>query len=100
MGKTEKTFGLDEAMSKLPLKLRKNIRDTEERFNENAAKIADAMGGAQEITLDVDWEATAESATASGYEHRAGEVLHDWIIGGLASNIVSLCKDETAREAL
>jgi len=87
-------------MSKLPLKLRKNIRDTEEKFKENAAKIADAMGGAQEITLDVDWEATAESATASGYEHRAGEVLHDWIIGGLASNIVSLCKDETAREAL
>ena len=38
------------AMSKLPLKLRKDIRDYEPKFAEHASKMSDALGGAVEVT--------------------------------------------------
>jgi len=87
-------------MSKIPLKSRKSIRDTEDKFKQSASRIQKALNLPVEVTLDVDWAMIDEASKEAGYENRCGEVVHDWIIGGLASNLEKFGKDELARNSI
>jgi hypothetical protein len=69
-------------------------------FNDHAAKIKEAVHLSNKVTLDIDWVDFAEKCKKAGYEDRAGEVMYSWLMGGLAGNIVRLCKEEMTQEAI
>eukprot|EP01128_Nolandella_sp_AFSM9_P005589 TRINITY_DN2726_c0_g1_i1.p1 TRINITY_DN2726_c0_g1~~TRINITY_DN2726_c0_g1_i1.p1 ORF type:complete len:297 (-),score=87.12 TRINITY_DN2726_c0_g1_i1:48-905(-) len=80
-------------MSKLPLVLRKNIRDTDGKLKENIAKIEKALG-VSGVQVDFDYGFVNENL-GSSYKNRAGWVLNDAVMGGVASVCVSKwSKDE------
>lgn len=91
---------LAEPSSGLPLKSSLNIKENEEKKEENLKKIQDATGLSTDVTVDIDW-ATIEAFTKkAGYDNRLGDVVYDWIFGGLASNISRMCEEELTKEAI
>jgi hypothetical protein len=84
--------------SPMSVATRKNIKDQEVARKKNLTRIQKATG--LEFELEVDWVAFAAAAKERGYEDRVGEVIYNWYLDGLASNLESLCKDEMCKEAV
>jgi len=91
---------LGDPASGLPLKSAKNIKEHEEKKDENLKKIQESVGLSTEVTLDVDWAAIDALVTKIGYKDRTGEVVIDWVLGSLATNIERICKEEMTKEAI
>eukprot|EP00727_Mastigamoeba_balamuthi_P010413 m51a1_g5995 hypothetical protein (280) ;mRNA; f:291756-293033 len=96
---------VDELASRAPaglsgnLELAKNLKEYEPKRAENLAAIAAALGvGSVEFEADID--AVNAAAKDRGYDNRAGEILFDWYLGGLASNLKRMCGDEMVKEAM
>lgn len=80
----------------LPLLLRKNIRDTEEKRREYLAIINEVTG--ENYTLDIDWSAIY---TAVGDKSQNGCRLGDTLASyaeAVADRLKTLCADNLAKE--
>jgi hypothetical protein len=76
---------------------RKNIKDQEPARKKNLTRIQKATG--VEFEVDVDWVVIAEACKEKSYEDRAGEVIYNWYLDGLASNIETFVKDPIQKES-
>eukprot|EP00727_Mastigamoeba_balamuthi_P005078 m51a1_g14569 hypothetical protein (280) ;mRNA; f:1065787-1067002 len=96
---------VDELISRAPaglhgnLELAKNLRDYEEKKNENLRTIAGALG-VDSVSFEADIDKVNAAAKDRGYENRTGEILFDWYLGGLASNLQRMCGDDMTKEAI
>jgi hypothetical protein len=84
----------------LPLKSALNLAENEEKKEENLKKLQEAVGLSTDVTIDVDWTVLDPLVTKLGYESRPGDVVYDWILGGLAYNVESITKEELTKEAI
>jgi len=91
---------LSDPASGLSLDSSLNIHKHEESKEENVKKIQDAVGLSADVTLDVDWSVLDTASNAAGYKNRCGEVVYNWILGGLAGNLERICKDDLTKEAV
>jgi len=91
---------LGDPASGLPLKSAQNIKEHDEKKEENLKKIQESVGLSTEVTLDIDWSAIDAQTTKQGYTNRVGEVVIDWVVGSLASNLERICKEEMTKEAI
>jgi hypothetical protein len=76
----------------IPLRLRLNIADTEEKKEEHMQKINDATG--RDFTLKVEWAEMIKDHMDANYPQNFGGSILDSVLEGLSSNIRSLCNDE------
>jgi len=84
-------------MAKLSLTARKDIKEFEKSLEEHIKTIEGATG--IKFETEFDWLALSVAAEERGYKDRAGEIMYSWYLGGLASNIVSFCKDDIQKES-
>jgi hypothetical protein len=84
--------------SPMSVATRKNISDNEATRKKMMTRITKATG--IEYELEVDWVALAAAAKERGYEDRVGEIVYNWYLDGLASNLERLCKDDMCKEAV
>ena len=83
--------------SPLSVATRKGIADSQKSLTQ-ALKTLKTHSGI-DFELEVDWVPIADIAKERGYEDRAGEIIHDWYLKGLASNVESFCKDPIQKES-
>lgn len=85
----------------LSLALRKNIRDSEAKRNENleAIKAATGVDFALEVDFAVLMSKIAPDYQAS-YATNLGDVVHDWYLTSLSYGLKTKCQDEMNKESL
>lgn len=83
--------------SPMSVAARKNIADNGKKLATALKTIKTACG--IDFELDVDWVKCSVVAKERGYEDRAGDIIYDWYMGGLADNITSFCKDAIQKES-
>lgn len=77
---------------------RKNIKDKEVSMIKHLKTIEKDSGIKFEV--EVDWVSVVPAFNAKGYSDRAGEIVYDWYLAGLAGSITSYCKDAIQKESL
>jgi len=75
----------------LPLKIRKNLRDTEAKRDDNLAKIKGILGEAYTLVCDFD-AMYAALGEGDSYAEQMGTVVHDWRLNGLIENFEKIIK--------
>jgi len=80
---------------KMSLVQRKNLKQNEEKLNENLQIIKDATG-VSEWTMEVDWGLVYP---VYQLEDRPGDTIYDSCMSALAENIQTLCKNEDAKNS-
>ena len=80
----------------LPLSVKKNIKDSEAKRDENLAKIKQIFN--TEFSFECDMDAMHEAAPAS-FKNEIGKVIYEQYLGGLAENLSKRMADEMSREA-
>jgi len=78
---------------KLSLIQRKNLKDNEEKLQENLQTIKDATGK-DDWALEIDWGVCYPVLQLAD---RPGSTIYDECLKALAGNITNLCKDEHAK---
>jgi len=86
--------------SNLPLRSALNLKEQDEKKEENLKRLQNAVGLSNDVTVDIDWVAFDALVTKLGYKDRIGEVIYDWILGALAGNVENICKEELTKEAI
>jgi len=80
---------------KLSLVQRKNLKDNEEKLQENLQKIKDATGK-DDWAFEIDWGVCYPVMQLGD---RPGSSIYDDCLTGLSANIVKLCLDPFAKES-
>ncbi len=80
----------------LPLSVKKNIKDSEAKRDENLAKIKQIFN--TEFSFECDMDAIYEAAPES-FKNEIGKVIYEQYLGGLAENLSKKMADEMSREA-
>jgi hypothetical protein len=91
---------LGDPSSGLPLKAAADIKAQEETKTESLEKIKEAVGLGTDVTFDVDWAVIHPFCVKNGYGDRCGEVVFNWILGGLRDSLVRSCREELTKEAI
>jgi len=90
---------LDHDKEAMPLVVRKNLRDNEEKLKERLANIASTVG--KEWAFEVDLKAIlANKNVSADYKDRLGEILYDSYMERIEQCIKSNCEDDMTKEAL
>ena len=84
----------------LSLKCALNVKKNEEKKEEHLQTMKEALELPADVSVECDLIAVAEVCDKAGYKDRIGEVVHDWILGGLAATLKKLGADELTREAI
>lgn len=84
----------------LPLKTSANLRQNEEKKNENLGRIASATGKTSVEFQFKDVKAVDKQLNSSGYENRVGEIFYGSYLQTLAENLSTLCADQASKDAL
>ncbi len=80
----------------LPLSVRKNIKETEVKRDDNLAKIKQILNC--EFSFECDMETIFDAAPES-FKNDIGKIIHEQYLGGLAENLAQIMKDEMSVEA-
>jgi len=91
---------LGDPSSGLPLKAAADIKAQEETKAESLEKIKEIVGLGTDVTFDVDWAFIHPFCVKNSYGDRCGEVVFNWILGGLRDRLERVCREELTKEAI